>query len=72
MAKSKKKKNIFTRIKEYFMDVKKEASNVMWTSKKNLVKYSVATLVFMVFMCLFFVGSDMIIALLSYLKELVG
>ena len=72
MAKSKKKKNVFTRIKEYFMDVKKEASNVMWTSKKNLVKYSVATLVFMVFMCLFFVGSDMIIALLSYLKELVG
>lgn len=72
MAKSKKKKNIFTRIKEYFVDVKKEASNVMWTSKKNLVKYSVATLVFMVFMCLFFVGSDMIIALLSYLKELVG
>ncbi len=72
MAKSKKKKNIFTRIKEYFMDVKKEASNVMWTSKKNLVKYSVATLVFMVFMCLFFIGSDMIIALLSYLKELVG
>ena len=72
MAKSKKKKNVFTRIKEYFMDVKKEASNVMWTSKKNLVKYSVATLVFMVFMCLFFIGSDMIIALLSYLKELVG
>ena len=72
MAKSKKKKNVFARIKEYFVDVKKEASNVMWTSKKNLVKYSVATLVFMVFMCLFFVGSDMIIALLSYLKELVG
>lgn len=72
MAKSKKKKNVFTRIKEYFVDVKKEASNVMWTSKKNLVKYSIATLVFMVFMCLFFVGSDMIIALLSYLKELVG
>ena len=72
MAKSKEKKNIFTRIKEYFVDVKKEASNVMWTSKKNLVKYSIATLVFMVFMCLFFVGSDMIIALLSYLKELVG
>ena len=72
MAKLKKKKNVFTRIKEYFVDVKKEASNVMWTSKKNLVKYSIATLVFMVFMCLFFVGSDMIIALLSYLKELVG
>ena len=72
MAKSKKKKNVFTRIKEYFVDVKKEASNVMWTSKKNLVKYSIATLVFMVFMCLFFVGSDMIIAVLSYLKELVG
>ena len=72
MAKSKKKKNVFARIKEYFVDVKKEASNVMWTSKKNLGKYSVATLVFMVFMCLFFIGSHMIIALLSYLKELVG
>lgn len=72
MAKAKKRRNLFTFLKDFFSDVKKEAKKVMWTSKKNLVKYSVATLVFMLFICLFFVGTDLIIALISYVKELVG
>ena len=70
MAK-KKKNNLFKKISEFFTDVKKESHKVMWTSKKNLVKYSVATLVFMIFICLFFVGTDLIIALVSYVKELI-
>ncbi len=73
MAKDKKKKkNIFTKIKDFFIDVKSESKKVIWTSKKNLVKYSIATLVFMIFICLFFVGTDLIIALISYVKELIG
>lgn len=68
----KKKKNIFTLIKEFFDGVKGETKKVLWTSKKNLIKYSVATLAFMIFICLFFVGTDLIIALISYVKELVG
>lgn len=69
MAKKRSKKNVFTWIKEYFSDVKKESSKVLWTSKKNLVKYSIATLVFMIFVCVYFVASDVIIALL---KGLIG
>ncbi len=72
MAKEKKKKNIFTFFKDFFVDVKKEAKKVVWTSKKNLFKYSLATLLFMLFICLFFVGTDLIIALISYVKELIG
>ncbi len=73
MAKDRKKqKNIFIKIKDFFTDVKAESKKVIWTSKKNLVKYSIATLVFMLFICLFFVGTDLIIALISYVKELIG
>ena len=72
MAKKKEKKNLFTSLKTYLQDVKKEAGKVMWTSKKSLIKYSVATLVFILFICLFFVASDVIIALISNLKELMN
>lgn len=72
MAKAKKKKGLFTFLRDFFSDVKKEAGKVMWTSKKNLFKYSIATLIFMLFICLFFVGTDLIIALISYVKELIG
>lgn len=72
MSKKDKKRNLFSLIKTFFSDVKKEANKVMWTSKNNLIKYSIATLVFMLFICIFFVGTDLIIALISYLKELKG
>ena len=72
MAKQKKKNNLVKAIKEFFASVKKEAKKVMWTDKKSLLKYSIATLVFIVFICLFFVGSDLIIALISRVKELIG
>lgn len=72
MAKKKEKKNLFTSLKTYLQDVKKEANKVMWTSKKSLIKYSVATLVFILFICLFFVASDVIIVLISNLKELMN
>lgn len=71
MKKSKSKKNLFAFLKNFFSDVKKETKKIIWTSKKNLIKYSVITLLFMLFICLFFVGTDLIIALLSYVKELI-
>lgn len=70
--KSKKKRNPVVLVKEFFLDVKKEAKKVIWTDKKNLLKFSIATLVFMLFICLFFVGADLIIALISQVKELIG
>ena len=72
MVKSKKKRNPFKFLKDFLKDVKKETKKIIWTSKKNLFKYSIATLVFMLFICIFFVGTDLLIALLSYVKELVG
>ena len=33
---------------EYFKGVKKEISRIRWTSKKELVKYSVSTVAFMI------------------------
>lgn len=72
MAKSKKKKNVFSNLKEFFSDVKKETKKINWTSKDNLIKYSVATLMFIMFICLFFMATDLLIALISYIKELIG
>lgn len=72
MAKKTKKRNLFKFLSDFFKDVKKETEKVMWTSKKSLFKYSVATLMFMLFICIFFVGTDLLIALLSYVKELIG
>ena len=72
MAAKAKKRNLFVFLKDFFADVKKEGKKVVWTSKSNLVKYSVATLLFMLFICLFFVATDLIIALISKVKELIG
>ena len=69
MVKKAKKEN---KILDFFVDVKKEIKKVRWTSKKNLIKYSITTLGFMVFLCLFFFCEDLIISLISYIKELLG
>lgn len=52
------------KIVEYFKGVKKEVSRIRWTSKKDLLKYSTATVVFMVFFSVFFYAIDMLVALL--------
>ena len=68
----KKKKSLFRKLSDFFSGVKVESKKVIWTSKKNLLKYSIATILFMLFTCLFFVGTDLLIALISYLKELIA
>ncbi|MEG2620496.1 MAG: preprotein translocase subunit SecE [Bacilli bacterium] len=72
MVKAKKETKIFGKIKNFIIGVKKETLKIKWTSKKELIKYSLATFAFMVFFCLFFIGTDLIIALISYVKELIG
>ena len=69
MAKQNTKKSIIKIIKDYFFDVKEEAKKIIWTSKKDLLKYSIATLVFMIFICVFFIGSDLVIALVKGLID---
>lgn len=50
------------KIARYFSGVKKEISRVRWLSKKNLVKFSIATISFVVFFSLYFYAIDYITA----------
>ena len=49
---------------EYFKGVKKEISRIKWASKKELLKYSVSTILFMIFFGVFFYAIDLLVALL--------
>ena len=63
------KKGVFMKkIKNYFKEVRKEFSKVVWPTKKNMVKYSIATIAFVIFFALFFYG---IMALMSLVQSLV-
>ena len=52
-AKPKAKKNakpsLIERIKKYFSDVRKEVKQVTWPSREELIKYSVAVVVMLLF-----------------------
>jgi len=50
------------KIAKFFSGVKKEMGRVRWTNKKDLFKYSVATVVFVVFFGAFFYAIDFGIA----------
>lgn len=52
----------------YLRDVKKEMSMVRWPSRAEVVKYSLASLIFIVFFALFFFGID---ALFALVKDLI-
>lgn len=57
------------KIKKFFAGVKKEMSRVRWPGKKDMIKYSVAVLVCIVFFAIFFVLSDVIIAAVRTFME---
>ncbi len=57
----KAKKGIF----KYLHEVRVEVSKVKWPSKKDMMKYSVATLVFILFFSAFFYLIDLLFALLK-------
>lgn len=63
--KSKKKAKKQSKIITFFKEVKTEVSKIKWPSKKDMVKYSLATICFIVFFALFFYLIDLIIALLK-------
>ena len=48
--------------KHFFKDVKNELKKVRWPLKKEMITYSLATLVFIIILGLFFVATDLIIA----------
>ena len=65
----KKKGNIFKRIGRYFKGVLKETKRIKWTTGKELVKYSIAAIVFVVFFGLYFYGIDWIVLLIRKLAN---
>ncbi len=55
------------KVKNFFKDVKKEISKVKWPSRKNMIKYTIITVVFILFFALFFLSLDLIIAFIKSL-----
>lgn len=50
------------KIIKFFKGVKKEFGRVVWPTKKNMLKYSIATICFIIFFSLFFYLFDTIVA----------
>lgn len=50
---------------QFFKEVRKEMSKVKWPSRKDMVKYSVATISFVIFFAIFFYVIEIIMALLK-------
>lgn len=69
VKKEKKNGNVFKRIGGYFSGVAKEIKRIRWTNKKDLVKYSLATVVFVLFFGLYFYVIDWIVLLVRSLAK---
>jgi preprotein translocase SecE subunit len=63
----KEKKSLFTKFRIFCHGVKSEFEKVHWTSKENMVKYSIATIIFIIFFSVFFYLIDIIFALIQSL-----
>ncbi|MBQ3307848.1 MAG: preprotein translocase subunit SecE [Bacilli bacterium] len=61
------KKNIFVRFRIFCNGVKNEFKKVHWTSKEDMVKYSISTILFIIFCSLFFYLIDIVFALIRSL-----
>ncbi len=53
------------KIKNFLSEVKKELSKVKWPSKKDMVKYSIATICFVIFFAAFFYVIDVMVAFIK-------
>ena len=69
VKKKEKKENIFKRILKYFKGVFKEIKRIRWTDKKELLKYSVATLLFVCFFGVYFYAIDWLVLLVRSLAK---
>ena len=68
-TKKEKKENIFKRIAKYFKGVGKEIKRIRWTDRKDLVKYSICTLMFVFFFAIYFHAIDWIVLLVRSLAK---
>lgn len=61
----KEKKSLWVRFRIFCHGVVSEARKVHWPTKKDMVKYSIATVAFIIFCSLFFYAIDIIFALIQ-------
>ena len=66
-TKKEEKEGLFTKFRIFCHGVKNEFLKVHWPSKKDMVKYSIATIIFVIFCGLFFYAIDVIFALIRTL-----
>ena len=64
-----KKQSLWVRFRIFCHGVKSETSRAHWPNKKDMVKYSIATIVFIVFCSLFFYLIEIIFALIQSLVK---
>lgn len=55
--------------KSYLKEVKSEMKKVKWPTKKEMVKYTISTLAFVILFALFFFGIE---SLFAFVKGLIG
>lgn len=67
VVKKKEKKSLWTRFRIFCHGVKSETLSVHWPNKKDMIKYSIATIVFIIFCSLFFYAVEIIFALIQAL-----
>ena len=62
-----KKESLWTKFMIFCNGVKEEFKKINWPNKDNMVKYSVATIVFIIFFSVFFYFIDILFALIQTL-----
>ena len=65
----KKRVNVFKAIAKYFKGVGTEIKRIKWTTNKELIKYSIASVIFVVFFGLYFYAIDWITVLVRSLAN---
>ena len=63
----KEKQGLFTKFRIFCHGVGSEFKKVHWPTKKDMIKYSIATIVFVIFCGLFFYAIDVVFALIKSL-----
>ncbi len=65
--KNEDKKSLWVRFRIFCHGVRSEFSKIHWTSKKDLIKYSIASICFLIFASVFFYLIDVLFALIQSL-----
>ena len=61
------KKNLWVRFRIYLHGIRTEFEKVHWTPKKDMIRYSIATIVFIIFFSVFFYLINLLFALIQSL-----